>query len=49
LSLHHFIPPPKANSNKGDNEVVYHKEGRAQGLNNELRLSRIKGCRLNVK
>jgi hypothetical protein len=25
------------------------KEGRAWGLNNEFRLSRIKGCRLNVK
>jgi hypothetical protein len=49
LGLHHFNPPPKESSYKGDNEVLHHKEGRAWGLNKEFILSRIKGCRLNMK
>jgi hypothetical protein len=49
LGLHHFNPPPKERSYKGDNEVLNQKEGRAWGMNNEFRLSMIKGCRLNMK
>jgi hypothetical protein len=49
LDLHDFNPPPKEISYKGDNEVLHHKEGRAWGLNSEFILSRIKGCRLNMK
>jgi hypothetical protein len=44
LGLHHFNPPPKASSLR-----FSIKEGRAWGVNNVFRISRIKGCRLNVK
>jgi hypothetical protein len=49
MELHHFNTPPKASSNKGDNEVLHHKEGISWGLNNDFRISRMKRCRLNVK
>jgi hypothetical protein len=49
LGLHHFNPLPKESSFKGDNEVLHHKKGIAWQLNKGFRLSRIKGCRLNMK
>jgi hypothetical protein len=49
LGLHHFNPPPKKISYKGVNEVLHQKEERAWGMNKEFRLSRTKGCRLNMK
>jgi hypothetical protein len=49
LGLHHFNPPPKERSYKGDNEIFHHKEGVSLGLNNEFILSRIEGCILNRK
>jgi hypothetical protein len=48
LGLHHFNPPLKEISYKRDNEV-FHKRSKRLGLNNVFKISRIKGCRLNVK
>jgi hypothetical protein len=42
LGIHHFNPPPKAISYKGDNEVLHHKEGRAWQLNKGFIISRKK-------
>jgi hypothetical protein len=49
MGLHEFNPPLKEKSYKGDNDILHHKEGRAWGLNKGFILSRIKGCRLNMK